>query len=263
MTIALTPLMVASALAQPLWLDRSSDRVMSLEFVKPNFDDPDAEVAFSTAVWFLSARVAATNAVTVVGEAPFSNFSPDAGRGSSTIGNIYLGAEFHNRDAGVFAELGVRLPSVDDQELFAILLGGNTELVDRLEAFVDEALPVVVALNYWRSDAPGLVVRTRGGAAMWFPTGRRHDGEFFLLYGGQAGYSSDAFSVLAGITGRWLLTEDTEGIAEATFHHIGLAAGPRLGRVNPAFHMRIPMDEAVSDLFDFVWGVSVSVDIGS
>ena len=66
-----------------------------------------------------------------------------------------------------------------------------------------------------------------------------------------------------GITGRWYLTAPSGGAGENTFHQIGITAGPRVGRFNPAFHIRVPMDEDLSDFIDYVWGVSVNVDVNS
>jgi hypothetical protein len=250
----------SAAFAQPLWVDRSADRALSLEFLKPNYEGETDETFFS-ATWFLSARVAANDIVTVVGQAPFNRIAVEDQDGSSTLGNIYFGAEFHNRNARVFAELGVYVPIADDQEM-ATAFGALGNFVDRAEAFVTEAMPIALGINYYHRDSSGFVSRVRVAPTFWVATGEREESDVFLLYSGQVGYSSDVLCILAGVSGRWFVTSEDADISEATFHQMGLMVGGVWGIARPAVHLRAPLDEDLSNLVDLVWGLSVTVDVG-
>jgi hypothetical protein len=254
----------ASAVAQPLWVDRSHSPSVSLEFLKPTFDSDfvgDDDPTFFSAVWVLSGRTRVNDVWTFVGSVPYSNIDVE-GVESNSIGNIYIGTEVHHPDADIFAELGVRLPTAQEDEFGALITGQITDLVDRYEAFVGDALPVTIAFNYRHQAPAGFISRVRAGMSLWAPVGERDDEEAFLVYGGQIGYATANVRVLAGVTGRWILTEDTDGIAEATIHQLGLTAGPRFGRFHPALHFRIPLDEDLLDTVDFVWGLSVTLSEG-
>jgi len=257
-------ILVDCVAAQSLWLDRSADRTVSLEFIKPRYDGSSNETFFS-ASWTLSTRIAISDLTTVNVEMPFAHFNVDepvAGfDGSSTIGNIYVGAEIHGRESGLFGEFGVRLPTVDGEEIAAFITGALSDFVDREEAFVNDAFPLLAAINYHQHDPSGLVVRIRTGLSTWVAVGDRADTEIFLVYGGQAGYSSSGLSVLAGVTGRLWLTQEANDTSEAFFHQVAVMAGPRFGRFLPALQLRIPVDEQLNELIDFVWGLSLTVDV--
>jgi hypothetical protein len=250
-----------SAVAQPLWVDRTDSPSVSLEFLRPNLDG-DADLAALSAVWTLSGRTRVNDVWSFVGAVPYSHFDIENAQASTSIGNIYVGAEAHHPDADIFAEIGLRLPTAQEDEAGALAAGQLTDLVDRMEAFVSDAVPVTLAFNYRRQDEAGFISRVRAGMSLWAPVGDRDDEEAFLVYGGQVGYSPASVRVLAGVTGRWILTEDTDGIAEATFHQLGVTGGPSFGRFHPALHLRMPLDEDLLDVVDFVWGLSVTVSEG-
>lgn len=259
-TAALALVTVETASAQPLWVDRSAPSSVALEFLKTNYSG-SADPTFFTAVWFMSGRFAVNDVFTIDAQVPFSHFAVDGGEGSGTIGNPYIGAEFHNDEAGIFAEVGVYFPAADDGEYDALFNGAYTEFIDRVDAFTTDAVPIVAAINLARHEESGLVYRVRVSPVVWFATGERQDNEQFFVYSGQFGFSSDELSVLAGLSGRWYVSAEDADFSEASFHQIGFMVGRPFGPVRPALTMRVPMDEDLSDAVDFVWGINVSVDI--
>ena len=251
--------------AQPMWLDRSHDKTFSLEILKPDFEGDD-NTTFTTSALFLSGRFEATNNTYVVGEIPFSHFGTESDfsndESENAIGNPYLGIEIHSENYPVFGEIGLRLPLApkDDGE-DAAFMGCLTDFVDRAEAFIIDAFPISGAVNYFYKDPAGLVLRFRGGSAIWIATGDRDETELFLLYNAQAGYESQGFSFVTGFSGRWLLTEEDLDFGERTFHQLGLAANVTFEKVQPGISFRVPLDEDMTDILDFVFGLTFGINL--
>ena len=194
--------------AQSIWLDRSHDKTVSLEILKPNFEGED-NTTFTTSALFLSGRFPAKNKITAVLEIPFAHLGFDSEFGDNasenTFGNPYFGIEIHGANSPVFGEIGIRPPiSPDDDEDNggAAFVGLLTEFVDRAEAFVSNAVPISGAINYFHKNARGFVLRLRGRPSLWINTGDGGESETFLLYSAKAGYESPKISLAAGFTGR-------------------------------------------------------------
>lgn len=184
--------------AQSIWLDKGHDKTISLEILKPDFDGDD-NTTFATSASFLSGRFRATNNIFLVGEIPFAHLGVDSdfGRDDSenTLGNPYFGIELHGNNSPLYGEIGVRLPlAPDTDENEAAIVGLFTELVDRAEAFISDAIPISGAINYRHKNPTGFVLRLRGGSALWIETGEGDETELFLLYSVQAGYESSKFN---------------------------------------------------------------------
>jgi hypothetical protein len=251
--------------AQSIWLDRTHDKTISLEILKPDFAW-DANTTFATSALFFSGRFPATHTISVVGEIPFSHFGResdfDSDETDNAIGNPYLGIETHAEGSPVFGEFGFRFPlAPEDDGEDAAFAGLLTEFVDRAEAFVIDAFPISGALNYKSKKPTGFVVRFRGGGTVWIAPGDRDESELFLLYSAQAGYESPEVNFLAGFSGRCLLSEEDIDIAERTFHHLGLAINLTFGSLRPGISLRIPIDEDMTDILDSVFGLSLLINL--
>ena len=253
--------------AQSIWLDRSHDKTISLEILKPNFEGDD-NTTFTTSTLFLSGRFAVTNNISVVGEIPFSHFGIESdfsnAESENAIGNPYLGIEIHGEDSPVFGEIGLRLPLTpghDDDNQNAVIVGVLTEVVDRTEAFVPDAFPISGALNYFYKNPTGFVLRFRGGPSGWIATSDRVESELLLLYSAQAGYESQQVSFVAGFSGRLILTEEDIDFGERTLHQLGLAANVAFGVVQPGISFRVPLDEDLTDILDFIFGLTLGINL--
>ena len=187
----------------------------------------------------------------------------DFGRDDSenTLGNPYFGIELHGNNSPLYGEIGVRLPlAPDTDENEAAIVGLFTELVDRAEAFISDAIPISGAINYRHKNPTGFVLRLRGGSALWIETGEGDETELFLLYSVQAGYESSKFNFIGGFTGRWWLNEDGD-FGERTFHQLGLAANVAFGVARPGISFRVPLDEDMTDILDIVYGLTLSLNL--
>ncbi|MCK6618946.1 MAG: hypothetical protein HUU32_13015 [Calditrichaceae bacterium] len=253
-----------SGLAQSYWVNRSQPKTISLEILKPDFAG-DANTTFTTSVIFLGIQFPVAKKTLIVAELPFAHFGLNEegydGQSESAIGNPYLGLEFGAKNSGVSGEIGVRAPLTSNEKISAVLTGFFTDF-DRLEAFVPDILSLAGMVNYKYKSAGGAFARLRGGPVFWIPTGDSEaDNELWLAYGFQAGYESQQVGFSIGFTGRLLATEEDLELGERTFHQLGLAADFGLGNVRPGVHLRLPLDEDLSDVIDMVFGVNLAIQL--
>lgn len=255
---------------QPIWLDRSADKAISLEILKPNFADEE-ETTFSTSAWFLSGRFAAGNTVSVVGQIPFAIYGRDDNGSSESynaFGNIYAGIEIHYPDSPAFAEIGVYLPTASGEgdDVNALQSGLYTEWVDRLEAFAWDIIPVNLMINFYQRHPGGLLLRFRLGPSLWIKNGDDFildETEVFMLYTAQVGYAAPKFELLTGFGGRWWATagESAENFGEASWHQLGFSGNIALGNFRPGITFRAPIDDDYSELMDFVFGLTLGFNL--
>ena len=262
-----------SASAQPIWLDRSADKAITLEILKPNFDNGEG-ITFSTSAWFLTGRFAVSNTISVVGQIPFAHYGYDYEsqfynyhESHNALGNLYAGLEIHGENSPVFGEIGLYLPTApkwDDESSAAAFLGMYTDLVDRAEAFSPEVTPIYGMIHFYQKNPTGLVLHFRGGPSIWLATGDNSDEtELYLLYAGQVGFATHKFELLTGFSGRWWMSsgEAADNFGEASFHQVGFAGNFVLGSVRPGFTFRVPVDKDYSEIINFIFGLTLGIDI--
>lgn len=253
----------ATAPAQSIWLDRSSDKMLALEILKPSFKGEE-NVSFTTAAYFLSYRTPLSQNVRFAGELPFAHgdfgwevnsFFTSFGPGS-TFGNPYLGVEVQKEGSPIFVEIGVRVPLTSDNQFQAVTTGLVADF-DRIEAFMPNTVPFTGMLNYRQKSASGLTFRLRGGPS--FLVGTKGGGSEWLLgYSAQIGYETEPFSMNAGITGRANLSEEGN-FGERSTHQLGLAANLGLGKVRPGIHFRLPLDQDTRESLNYVAGINLGI----
>jgi hypothetical protein len=260
-----------SSPAQSIWLDRSQEKTLALEVLRPDFKNEDDEFARSSNsgwVLFWSSRVPLSKSFHLVGELPFAFGSYKyESRGSgfrrseseSTIGNPYLGVEVGEQDIPVFVELGIRLPLASENNFLGVMTGFYTDM-DRLEAFVPNMVPINVMINLHQTGANGFQFRLRGGTTLLLDTGEGEDTtEEFIGYSAQAGYRFQHLSLMAGFSGRAIVSEDDLNYGERSFHQLGFNASVRLGQWRSGLHLRLPLDEDLKEPLDAVFGAQLGV----
>lgn len=250
--------------AQSIWLNQGQEnKVIAVEFLKPNFDGED-NTTFATSAIFLSARLPLSKRLVFVGELPFAHVGfEDFDDSQSAVGNPYVGLEIHNPDTPFFAELGLRAPlaSNDVDKVGALGVGLITDF-DRAEAYIPDVFTVLGRVNYHRTSASNIVFRLRGGPTLWLDTGDAIDEtEFFLDYSAQVGYEGALISLIGGVTGRLIISEEDLDLGERTVHQLGAAASLNLGTVRPGVHVRFPLDDNLSQAIDFVYGIHLGVHL--
>jgi hypothetical protein len=257
--------------AQSIWLDRRHSKIIALEIIKPNLSEGFfSNTTFPTSVMYLSVRWPINEKLNVVGELPFAHggieFNSDFfdfNESESTIGNPYLGLEIRGQGSEFFTEIGARAPLASESNL-GTTIGFLSDFVDHGEAFFPDVVSIVAVENYQHRAASGLTARLRGGPSFWIYTGSGDlddDVELFLLYSAQAGYESDIFSLIGGVSGRLLATESGLDIGERTAHQLGASASVDLGRVRPGVQFRLPLDNDFQELLDFAFGLNLGIEL--
>lgn len=260
-----------SLTAQSIWVDRSHNKTIALEILKPNLaGDFYDNTTFPTSAMFFSLRLPISNRLNVVGEFPLAHAGVDYGsdffefdESETGIGNPYIGLEILNENATFFTEIGVRAPLAPESNL-GTTVGWFADFIDRGEAFLPDILSVIVAQNYHHRAPSGFTMRLRGGPSFWIYTGAEdtdEDVELFLLYSAQAGYESHNVSLMGGLSGRMIVTESGLNIGERTLHQFGASVSVDLGRVRPGVQFRLPVDEDFSDILDSVFGVNLAIEL--
>lgn len=247
--------------AQTIWAPPAGENpTVMLELARPVLSSEIGNLSTPSGVIFASTRWPVSQRIRVVGEVPFSygRLTNPGGGGrvsDAALGNPYAGIEYRFAGSPLFIETGIRAPLTPDDEFVATVVGVTSDL-DRWEAFATDIVPVTAMLNYTPQLQSGWVMRLRGGGSNWIPTSG--DYELFGLADAQAGYSGHRFLVLAGGTGRALLTENGS-FGERTFFQLGAGGWYEFGRVRPGMQFRLPVDSDLRDLTDFTFGVSADV----
>jgi len=252
--------------AQSIWQDYTARKTLTLEILKPDYDEGDQ--SFLTSAIFLSARAPITRNIIFVGELPFSYINwdiphgPDLGS-KQTFGNPYFGLEIDLHRVPLFFELGVRAPltaDTDEENGEATVNGYLTDFVDRAEAFGPDAIPISGFVNLVFESYTGFSLRLRAGPAIWIATGDRDESETFILYSAQAWWDFGSVRIGGGLSGRYIASEDDGNFGERSTHQLGFGLDLSLGIFTPGIQVRIPLDEEYKDVLDVVFGVSLGID---
>ena len=249
-------------LAQPIWLDQTHHRVIALEVYKPK----KGNTTFFSSTVFLSVRLGISGNLVLVAELPFAHAGRDIRNfpkaTDTQVGNPYFGLELLRKDSPLFLEAGVRLPVVSSSNL-ATVLGQLTD-ADRFEAFSPDAMTLLATANlqsppnsplFFRLRfGPSILVSTGEGQSLFFVSGE--NSEVFLLFSGQTGVDFPKVFLGAGLTGRLVVTED-RNIGRRTFLQLGVNLRFKLGRFRPGLHFRVPLEDDLKEVLDWVGGASL------
>jgi hypothetical protein len=251
----------SAAIAQTIWAPATVDNpTVMLEVARPVLNDDVGNLSTPSGAMFASMWWPVSSRILAVAEVPFSYgrlTSPDgtARIENTAFGNPYVGIEYRFSGSPLFLEAGARAPLAPEDELVATIVGVTSDL-DRWEAFATDAVPVLTMLNYTPRLSSGWVMRLRGGAVNWIPTSGDYD--LYGLADAQGGYAGHRFLVLAGGTGRALLTENGS-FGNRTAFQLGAGGWYEFGRVRPGLQFRLPVDSDLTEISDFTFGLSADV----
>jgi hypothetical protein len=250
--------------AQSIWLDRRHDQTVGLEVLIPDFKTEDGGGVSGWAL-FLSLRAPLSDQLRFAGELPFVHANLESGSfffrsgSQNSFGNPYLGLEIGRQGSPVFGEIGVRAPLASEDNFGAALVGVITDF-DRLEAFLPNVVSISGMLNFHQIGETGFALRLRGGPSLDINT-EGEDTELLIGYSAQAGYETEAVSILGGVTGRVNMTEENADFGERSVHQIGFNASLGLGKARPGVHFRLPLDDDLKNSLDFVFGFNLGVQL--
>jgi len=264
---------VQPAAAQGFLLPSAPEKGVALEAAHPDFKIFDVSAASS--IWYLSGRLPVTERLRVFADVPFAHAKPKAvnvggmqdattvfeAKASSVIGNPLLGIEYVATPA-VRLELSARAPlTTADDESFADVMAAFSD-PQRLEAFVENVVPVSGMVTVERSLVPGLDFRAKGGVTSVFFTGDE-SGETtnFVDYGVFGSYTAGIARLGSGVSGRWNASADQGSFSDRSLHQLGVTADVRLGGVRPGVSVRIPLDKDHREVVSSTVGMYLQVPL--
>jgi hypothetical protein len=249
--------------AQYYWLRLADQNSVTLDIFKPNFDHEGYD--FLTSVIFLSGYYRASDQFALTLEYPISN--ADVGYGSldfgetMLLGNPYVGMEytlanFDATQAGVF-RLGIRPPLAQDDKWYALEVG-YLGVFDRFEAFVFDVTTLSGGGGYRLRSESGFGFDVDVNGNLFLPADG--DNELYLDYNLTFWALLDQFKGGIGFAGRWWTTQDGLDFGEATVHQLGMLGSYDFGQFRPGLHLRVPVDDDLSDILTFTWGISLTAE---
>ena len=252
-------LLSQSSVAQNHWLRPVDETSVSLDIFKPKFDDNSAFNLFTT-VMFYSAYIPATDNLTLVVEFPVANADTDVFN-ETQFGNPYFGVEYKlpNTDAtrAFVGRFGIRPPIASDKKQAAGSIGVVTTY-DRFEAFLPDLTTLALGGGVRLTPDNGFAVDADVNGNLMIASDA--DNELFIDYSVAAWMVGENIQGGLGFTGRWLMTESDLSFGEATVHQIGVFANYDLGKFQPGVHFRVPLDDDLSDIVNFTYGVNLTVE---
>lgn len=260
--------------AQSIWSDGQSGNELVLEFYKPQFKSEEGW-EFSGLSVFLTYPLPVSERWAIVVELPYAHgrygysySDPYWGDYSyrdldDVLGNPYIGLHSRGEKSRFQFELGARIPVVGEEEFPADWAGLFADF-DRCEAFLQKAVTVQGAVNLRAESQDGFLSRVRFGPYLWIWTDRPRffygtggDTELLLHYSAQLGYRERRLALLAGVSGVSILTEDQLLYDDNSVHQLGFQAAFTVDNITPGFHLRIPLDDELDDVYRLVWGFSL------
>ena len=270
LVVSLAFVLAASTAAQTYWMHPGRDKNVTLQMFKPKFDHEN-NLGTLTSVWFLSGRFEASDRVDIFVDLPVSNLDWDedlysSHEDQSLIGNPYVGIEARasarHTPLSVIGRFGIRPPLASDDKWGAVELG-YIICFDRLEAFFPDYWSLTFGLGSSRAleGESGIRHSANVDGVVIVPTEEHWDTELFLNYNFEMWFQAPKFKFGAGFAGRWQATAEDVDFGEASVHQLGFTGVLDLGSFDPGFHVRVPIDDTLSDIVDYVYGLSFSIDL--
>lgn len=252
-----------SAAAQAPWLGTDRSPRLAAEAFKPQFDNQKYVKGGSSAL-FLSGRIRATDAVSVIAEAPvaFGGYRTDSDA-SAQVGNPYLGVELGPSRSPVWVEIGGRVPLVGRDPNSGVAVGMLSD-IDRFSAFLSQTAALSGAVDFGVRDGSGLGFRARFGPELLVNTASNHEGddtETFLDYGAQGFWVQGPLDLRLHVAGLYNATAEGGDFGERSMHQLGLAASYLLAGVRPGISLRLPLDHDMTETLDYVLGITLEVPL--
>ena len=264
----------APLMAQSIWLTSDQKSSVSLEIIKPSFENYSGEIdtKLLNMVTFLSIKNHFQKDIAFVAEIPFANTNIEetylyyAGgftreTKSTTIGNPYLGLEIGDRNNHFTGNIGIRLPFTSMTETDAAAMGIITD-PDRAEAFGMKSAYLIMEARSYLSLSNSNWLRLGAGPSFEIPTeGQNREVESYVHYYAQLLLSTEPLSVITGFSGFMNATASDWELSKMTIHQFGVTAAYNIGRFSPGFHIRVPLDKDLGDALNYVYGINITVSL--
>jgi hypothetical protein len=255
--------LTGSAAAQDYWMYPGGMNSVSLQIFKPSLAEHSSNYGLLTSTWVVSTRFDAGSNTAVFVSLPVSNAVwnyRDYSEKQTIIGNPYIGFEFGSRDSlrtiRPLGRVGFRLPIASDEKDWAAGLGYET-LFNSFESMIAKLWTIQVGMGVDLVSQTGFTGSINFDVAAMIPN-EGGDSEIFGDFCPTLTYASQGFCGGVGYAGRIWLSEGDMSLSERTVDQLGFEAGYRIGSFRPGAHLRLPLDENLSDEIDNIYGLSLT-----
>lgn len=227
---------------------------VQIEFAKPFFEGEG--IGFATSV-LEATLLAPLGGNTLFAAWGVSYGTIDGASSSTTTSNLRVGAAFGEAGA-TRGELHVDLPVASEHgdDDFATGFGIVTDY-ERLERFVPDAWAIGGSIAPHRSLTSGAVIGGRLGATLMIPTEDGPDSELLLLPAAFATLPAGTARIGAELSASIIASEEGLSLGERSILQTTLWVGLPSASLAPDFYLRIPLDDDLGEILDFVLGVRV------
>jgi hypothetical protein len=258
-------LMAQSSLYKP---DRSS--AIELSILKPNMGE--YYITGWTGSFTFWGKL--SDNLRLVTEIPYSHYKIltryygpaydyDYSRMDDALGNIYVGIEGGGITHAAFGEIGIRIPTAQDNKGGPLSVGAYTDL-SRLDAFAFEWTIVKAAIGFHIKSESGLVTQFKIGPAFWFNNDKANNdldnSELYLNYSAFLWRYGDKTDYGLGFVGTTLTTENEVFYSSRSISRFELGFGITSGRYRPGIRFFIPFGEDFH-VVDYVFGIGVEMKL--
>lgn len=242
---------------QSVFLSRNDESLVTFELTKVEFDG-GSDISAVTSASFIGFRVPLSTGATFVADLPVAVFDADGVDAEIAVGNPFVGVEVPLGTEQVSFRLGGRLPVAPENNTATIV--GLYDRVERLGSWLTRSVPVQGIFSYqnW-NRVTGLVIRFAAGPELWIPTEDGVDSDVVALYNAQFGYATEQFTLMGGFGGLLVLSEEDANLGERSLHQATVSISLLTGNVRPGIHLRLPLDEDMTDTVDYGIGLNVAV----
>jgi len=157
-------------------------------------------------------------------------------------------------------DAGVRIPLASDNSSassaqFAGVLGD----FDRAEAYVPKLVSVGLMFTGQTRTSEGIVTRGSFGFSVLQPTGSASGTtNAYLNYGGYLGLKVPLLQMLAGVTGRFVLTGSATDLSDRVVNQLSISASLMRGTWHPTVYVRLPLSSNLSNALNYTLGFGLT-----
>lgn len=248
---------VTSATARSIWIAPADSNEVRLNAMHPTFDRGD--ISMMSMLWTLSVINTVSPRNHFQFEVPFSHMKWEEQDGSTAIGNPYIGWLVQAKDSPWSGDIGIRLPLASNDEM-STFMGVVADQVDGAEAWIPDYVSAQALATFYKQDPRTPGVRFGFGPSLLVYMGDNDyaDGfEMYLRYYAQVVFPSNDVLFGLGVSGRYLVTEESDGFDESSIHDLAIFAARGSGKWRPAGRVRIPWDEEMAEILDVAFELSL------
>ena len=261
--------------AQIKWDTSFSQRSFQLLLTKPNFSgDSGADALTGTAIFRYHHHF--TNAPNLIIEVPvaYAGGSPNlnnqgaepdpegniylgenydysaASSSQASIGNIYIGFSNQEVESSVYMEYGISIPTASkfsSSNGAASAAGLLSNYVDEAQRFSPEFFSINFSIEGHNLRGENGLLHIGVGTELWVPLRDKFaDPEFFLKYGFYLGQRRDGIQILAGISGRLMMSRSPDFLKDQLTNQFMLGLDFKNIYLQPGIHLYRPFGEKLT-----------------